>query len=112
MPTYEYVCPACGSRYVHRDMPPDCGAITCDACNTDAPRVPFYLDTAITGLPTRGPLIPARPKPRSTAKENADNWLDMTHEEAYRQHEWSKRYGRGGEYARDFDDRPATKREA
>ena len=93
-----------------RNMSPDRTAVEC-VCGSTARRRPFYYDTAVTRLPTRGPIIPAKPLPRSTKDENTDTWLEMTHEEAYRQHEWAKKYSRGGELADKHEERPTGTRE-
>lgn len=112
MPIYEYVCdedPNHVTVITHAHL--DQEITICSVEGNIARRRPFYTDTAVTRLPTRGPLIPAKPKPRSTAGENTDTWLDMTHEEADRQHQWAKKYSRGGELADRHDERPTGTRE-
>ena len=111
MPTYDYVCVYCRRVTTRRNCSTALRSILC-VCGSQADRVPFYLDTAVTRLPTRGPIIPARPAPKSTAGENTDTWLEMTHEEAYRQHKWASKYSRGGELADRYDERPSGTREA
>ena len=122
MPTYEYVCDD-GHITVVRSANIDEDNIVCMAervvccedhpepCWNSARRRSFYYDTAVTRLPTRGPIIPPSPAPRSTKGESSDTWLEMTHEEAYRQHDWAKKYSRGGELADRHDERPTGTRE-
>ena len=110
MPTYEFVC---DDGHVTRVPNASINQVDwpCNDCGIQATRRPFYLDTAVTRLPTRGPLIPARPAPRSTKGENTDTWLEMTHEEAYTQDKWARKYSRGGELADRWDEHPTGARE-
>ena len=118
MPTYEYVCEE-GHHILLRNAPIDQGEIICTVelldlnyyCMAPAKRVPFYLDTAVTRLPTRGPIIPPRPTPRSSKKENTDIWKEMLDDYAYAEHRHSTHYGRGGDLADRYDERPSGGRE-
>ena len=95
MPTYEYICDDDPSHIITiPNAKLDQEITLCTVDGSIARRRPFYLDTAVTRLPTRGPIIPARPKPKSTAGENTDTWLEMTHEEAYTQDKWARKYSR------------------
>ena len=111
MPTYLYDCKQCDSVIEKRDASYDLRQIDC-ACGGRADRRPFYLDTAVTRLPTRGPIIPPRPASRSSKGENTDTWKAMLDEYAYEEHKHAKHYGRGGELADRWDEKPKGVREA
>ena len=112
IPTYEYICDEQPNHItIIVQAPLDQEITICGVDGNIARRRPFYLDTAVTRLPTRGPLIPARPAPRSTKDENTDTWLEMTHEEAYTQDKWARKYSRGGELADRWDEHPTGARE-
>ena len=128
IPTYEYECEA-GHLTTVRDVGLDQAEIACQevagvpdfigdshpvtlhCCGLVAKRRPFYLDTAVTRLPTRGPIIPPRPAPRSSKNEKPDVWKSMMDEYAYKEHEHAKQYGRGGELADRHDERPTGTRD-
>ena len=82
-------------------------------CLARARRRPFYLEQTVTGLPTRAPLLPPRPAPRSSKKESADTAGEMMDEFAHDSYQWDRKYAAGGEYAEgDWDSRPKSKRES
>ena len=83
-----------------------------DPCLEQAHRRPFSTDYGVSGLPTRGPIVPAPPAPRSTSGEESDTvWGEIMDTQAHEQHEHAKKYGRGGELADRYDERPKTSRE-
>lgn len=118
MPIYDYVCEL--SHVTTQRGSYDAAEIVCTGgdpaccgkCSRQAHRRPFSLDYGVTGLPTRGPILPAPPAPRSTAKEKSSEiWGEMMDEQAHEQHQYAKKYGRGGEMADRHDERPKSSRE-
>ena len=123
MPTYEYVCED-GHRTIMRNRTVQDKEIECQQmeivkgtgaeypCLARACRVPFYLDTTVTGLPTRAPLLPPRPGPRSSKGESSDTAGEMMDEFAHKSYQWDRKYAAGGEYAEgDWASRPKSRRE-
>lgn len=117
MPTYTYECElghtfdtraglddevvGCKEPFYKSDDPdrPD-GVIT---CGLPARRRPFYEDTSVSGLPTRAPILPSRPKIKDTSQLKEQDWVDAMSETAHEQYQYDKKYGKGGEHA-DSDD--------
>lgn len=111
MPTYTYTCDRCNRELTIYQAPLNQEYWPCKGCGFLMRRRPFYIDTAVTGLPTRGPIIPPAPLPRSSEKENTNTWKEMLDEYAYESHKHDRKYGRGGEYADAWDERPRGVRE-
>ena len=115
MPIYEYVCElghVTTQRGGYDDAEIVCnGPKLCEDCTPfcfrPAYRRPFNKDYGVLGLPTRGPILPAPPAPRSTSGEESDTiWAEIMDTQAHEQHEHAKKYGRGGELADRYDERP------
>ena len=113
MPVYTFHCPA-GHTFDRRVTGYDDACCKCPepGCDEVGVRRAFYLEQAVTGLPTRAPLLPPRPGPRSSKGESADTAGEMTDEFAHRSYQWDKKYAAGGEYADRWDERPKSKRES
>ena len=115
MPVYEFICPS--GHITERRSDLDTDTIECPEpvdrlgplCRLPARRRPFYESQAVTNLPTRGPILPIRPKPRSTHGEKPDYAKEIWDETAWQQYQYDKRYGPGGDYA-DSTDKPINAR--
>ena len=114
MPWYTYRCPL-GHAFDRRAGYDD-AAMKCRerGCSKVAVRRSFYLEQTVTGLPTRAPLLPPRPAPRSSRREGPDTAAEMMDEFAHKSYQYDKKYAAGGEYAEgpDWTARARSRRES
>ena len=112
-PVYTFHCPT-GHTFDRRVSGYDDACSKCPECDDVGVRRSFYLEQTVTGLPTRAPLLPPRPGPRSSKGESADTAGEMMDEFAHKSYQWDRRYAAGGEYAEgpDWTARARSKRES